>query len=346
MNPMEAKDPTAGAPTPAATTRRARWIARTLLALALAWSLAAIGCASGQPAKTAPATSTAPFDAGDIPAYAGDSSVVVNGDEPYFTDAELEEARRAAATGGFERYSALDGLDRCGPAIACVGRETMPRADRPDISEVHPTGWRQAEYPFVEGGMLYNRSHLIGYQLTAEGANERNLITGTRHMNADAMEPLESMAGDYVRETGNHVLYRVTPLFDGANLLASGVLMEARSVEDDGAGIRFCRFLHNVQPGVEIDYATGESRLLPEADVAASPNGQASPSSAGEPHEGDADAAGAAERPYVLNGNTRAFHLPTCPSVSDIKEGNKRFATESRAALIAEGFRPCGRCNP
>lgn len=190
---------------------------------------------------------------GDVPEYSGEAYVIINDNTPDFTEGEL-------VTDSFEQYSNLDSLGRCGAAYACIGQNLMPQEEREDISSVYPSGWEQAEYDSVDGGYLYNRCHLIGYQLTAENDNERNLITGTRYMNVEGMLPFENMVADYVKETGNHVLYRVTPIFEGDNLLASGVEMEALSVEDAGEGIQFHVYCYNVQPGISIDYATGESR--------------------------------------------------------------------------------------
>ena len=159
----------------------------------------------------------------------------------------------------FEYYSDLDELGRCGTAYSSVGTDLMPTEKRGSISKVKPSGWQVSKYDFVDGKYLYNRCHLIGYQLTAENANEKNLITGTRYLNVDGMLPFENLVADYVKETENHVLYRVTPVFEGNNLVASGVLMEAESVEDAGDGVEYCVYVYNVQPGVEIDYATGEN---------------------------------------------------------------------------------------
>ena len=188
-----------------------------------------------------------------VPAYSGQPYVEINGNEPAFT----EKDKTAES---YERYSELDSLGRCGAACANIGRDLMPTEERGAIGKVKPSGWQIVKYDCVDGKYLYNRCHLIGYQLAGENANERNLITGTRSMNVDGMLPFENMAADYVRETGNHVLYRVTPVFEGQNLLASGVQMEAYSVEDEGKGVRFNVFVYNVQPGIQIDYATGESK--------------------------------------------------------------------------------------
>ena len=188
----------------------------------------------------------------NIPAYSGEAYVAINGNQPFFTEEDMTSS-------SYETYSPLDGLGRCGVAEACVGQDLMPTEERGSISSVKPTGWQVAKYDFVDGKYLYNRCHLIGYQLTAENANKQNLITGTRYLNVTGMLPFENMVADYIHETGNHVLYRVTPLFDGTDLVAQGVLMEALSVEDGGEGICFNVYCYNVQPGVTIDYATGDN---------------------------------------------------------------------------------------
>ena len=188
----------------------------------------------------------------DIPEYTGEAYVAINGNQPFFTEADY-------TTASYETYSPLDGLGRCGVAEANVGQDLMPTEARGSISSVKPTGWHSSKYDFVDGKSLYNRCHLIGYQLTAENANKQNLITGTRYLNVIGMLPFENMVADYVHETDNHVLYRVTPIFDGSDLVARGVLMEAWSVEDNGEGVCFNVYCYNVQPGVEIDYATGDN---------------------------------------------------------------------------------------
>jgi len=193
----------------------------------------------------------------NIPAYSGSSYVVVNNNEPFFKEDEIK-------TSSYEYYSDLDELGRCGITHACVGKDIMPTEDRGNIGQVKPTGWHTVKYDIVDGKYLYNRCHLIGFQLTGENANKKNLITGTRSMNVDGMLPFENMVADYVKETDNHVMYRVTPMYKGNDLVAYGVLMEAISVEDDGEGILFNVFVYNAQPGIEIDYATGESWLVGE----------------------------------------------------------------------------------
>ena len=190
----------------------------------------------------------------EIPEYRGEPYVEINGNRPDFS----QEDRNTEA---FEAYSSLDSLGRCDTAFANVGQELMPRGERENISQIHPTGWQHVEYDFVDGESLYNRCHLIAHQLTGENANERNLITGTRYMNTEGMLPFEEMVGDYVREEDGHVLYRVTPVFEGSDLVARGVEMEGYSVEDQGESVSFHIFAYNVQPGVEIDYATGDNWL-------------------------------------------------------------------------------------
>lgn len=190
----------------------------------------------------------------EVEEWNGEPYIEVNHNIPYFTDDEK------TIDFPYEHYEELDELGRCQYAMACVCKETMPVFERESISSVYPTGWENNKYDFIDGGWLYNRCHLIGYQLTAENANWENLITGTRYMNIRGMLPYENWVASYVKETGNHVLYRVTPIFEGDNLLASGVLMEGYSIEDNGAEICFCIYCYNVQPGVEIDYATGENK--------------------------------------------------------------------------------------
>lgn len=194
------------------------------------------------------------FDIAEIPAYTNQPYIVINDNQPNFKEEEM-------TTTSFENYAKLDSLGRCGVAYSCVGIETMPTEKRGDISQIKPTGWHTTKYDIVDGKYLYNRCHLIGYQLTAENANKKNLITGTRYMNVEGMLPFENQVAEYIEDTNHHVLYRVTPIFERDNLIASGVQMEAKSVEDNGKGVCFNIYVYNVQPGVTIDYATGESKL-------------------------------------------------------------------------------------
>lgn len=192
------------------------------------------------------------FASETIPEYSGNPYVELNGNLPYFTDEEL-------STTAFELYSELDSLGRCGAGYANICKEIMPTEERGSIGMVKPTGWHTVKYDCIADRYLYNRCHLIGYQLAGENANEKNLITGTRYLNVDGMLPFENEVADYVNDTDNHVLYRVTPVFSGDNLLASGVIIEAKSVEDNGVGVQFNVYCYNVQPGISIDYTTGES---------------------------------------------------------------------------------------
>ena len=192
------------------------------------------------------------FSLEDIPAYSGEPYVTIQNNQPDFDEGDL-------TTEAFETYSELDYLGRCGVAYANVCLEIMPTEPRGEIGQVKPTGWHTVKYDCVDGKYLYNRCHLIGYQLAGENANRQNLITGTRYLNVTGMLPFENMVDDYVDETGNHVLYRVTPIYSGTNLVADGVQMEALSVEDGGEGVCFSVYVYNVQPGITIDYTTGDS---------------------------------------------------------------------------------------
>ncbi len=188
----------------------------------------------------------------EIAEFSGEPYTVVNGNIPFFTEDEITDV-------SFESYGETDALERCTACVASIGRDLMPTEDRGYIGYVKPSGWQNEKYDFVDGKYVYNRCHLIGYQLTGENATRENLITGTRYMNVEGMLPFENEVADYIKDTGNHVMYRVTPIFEGDNQLCSGVLMEAISVEDNGAGICFNVYCYNVQPGVIIDYATGEN---------------------------------------------------------------------------------------
>jgi len=256
--------------------------------------------------------------ADEIPDFSGDAYVVINDNIPAFDFENLPDK-------SFENYGDLDFLGRCSAAYANIGRDLMPTEERGSIGQVKPSGWVMAKYDFVDGKYLYNRCHLIGFQLTGENANEENLITGTRYLNVEGMLPFENMVADYIKETDNHVLYRVTPIFERDNLVASGVQMEAYSVEDGGEGICFNVYCYNVQPGVSIDYSSGESQLAE-----------------GESAKGDEND----EDSFVINTNNRKFHYADCSSVGDMKESNKQEYTGSRQTLIDQGYSPCGNCKP
>ena len=253
-----------------------------------------------------------------LPAYDGSPAVILNENQPDFPDRDKTPL-------SFERYSQLDYFGRCGAAYGNVGPETMPTEERGSIGSVKPTGWQTVKYDCVDGKYLYNRCHLIGFQLTGENANRENLITGTRSLNVDGMLPFENLVADYVKETENHVLYRVTPIFDGDNLVADGVQMEALSVEDGGEAVSFNVFVYNVQPGVTIDYATGESRLAEEDSTSAGTGSAAS---------------------YILNTNSKKFHDPGCANAASISQGNRQDFTGSRQELLDQGYAPCGQCKP
>ena len=277
----------------------------------------------------------------DVPEYSGEPYVEINDNRPDFTEEEL-------TTESYEDYSSLDALGRCGEAEACIGEDLMPTEERESISVVIPTGWENQEYEIVDGGYIYNRCHLIGFQLTGENANEKNLITGTRYMNTEGMLPFENMVAEYVHETENHVMYRVTPVFEGDDLVASGVQMEAESVEDGGEGICFNVYVYNVQPQITINYATGENWETENRDADAGSGGAAG-ETAGSGTGSSDDKGGDGteeEETYILNTNTHKFHRPDCSSVQDMKEKNREEFTGMRADLIADGYEPCGRCRP
>lgn len=251
----------------------------------------------------------------DIPDYTNMPYVAVNNNEPEFDESDF-------TVSSFETYGKLDSLGRCTGAYANIGKDLMPDEKRGSIGSVKPSGWHTVKYDIVEGGYLYNRCHLIGFQLTGENANENNLITGTRYMNVDGMLPFEDMVADYIKETGNHVLYRVTPVYEDNNLLASGVHMEAESVEDRGDSISYNVYVYNVQPGIDIDYATGESSLA-STDMRQEEAGT-----------------------YILNTNSHKFHKEQCSGVKDISDKNKEIFKGNRQILITNGYDPCKRCNP
>lgn len=253
----------------------------------------------------------------DIPEYSNSAYIKIDNNIPSFKDSEM-------TTKSFEKYSELDNLGRCSVAYACVGKDIMPAEKRGTIGSVKPSGWHNVKYDCIDGKYLYNRCHLIGYQLTGENANIKNLITGTRYLNVEGMLPFENMVADYVKETDNHVLYRVTPIFERDNLLVSGVQMEAKSVEDNGDGISFNVYCYNVQPDIVIDYKTGESwevgneKSISESDTTT----------------------------YILNTNTKKFHLKSCSSAKNLPDKNREEYSGNKNDLISKGYEPCKKCNP
>lgn len=256
----------------------------------------------------------------DFPPYSGSAYIEVNQNHPWFTE---EDKKRIDA---FETYSSLDSLGRCQAAYANICTELMPDEERETISHVKPSGWNNKRYDFIEGRYIYNRCHLIGFQLAGENANEKNLITGTRYLNIEGMLSYENMVADYVRETGNHVLYRITPVYDKENLVASGILMEAYSVEDSGAGICFNVYCYNVQPGCGINYADGDSWIQKENSTGKAENSN--------------------EIKYIANTSSMKFHLPDCSYAADISSHNRKETASGREDMLADGYSPCGKCHP
>ncbi len=299
--------------------------------------------------QAAPATQTA-FDFAAVPAYTGQSAfAIVNNNVPYFKAEELTATP-------FNHYTELDALGRCGTAYANICKELMPTKERGQIGMIKPSGWQLVKYDNVDGKFLFNRCHLIGYQLAGENANTKNLITGTRYLNVDGMLPFENMVAGYVNATGNHVLYRVTPVFVGNELVCRGVLIEAESIEDAGKGIMLNVFCYNVQPGIVIDYATGNSAYVggetaaqaaATSVVVAQPAGTAVIAPAATNSAATtANAATPVSAHYVANKNSKKFHYATCDSVQKMSEKNKLPYDGDRADLIAQGYVPCKRCNP
>ncbi len=273
-----------------------------------------------------------------IPGYSGRPYVVINDNIPSFNKYEL-------TTKGYETYASLDSYGRCGGAVASCGKEIMPKAneERGSISSIKPSGWVQAQYDQVSGKYLYNRCHLIGWQLSAENANKRNLITGTRYMNTEGMLPFENMVADYIRETGNHVAYRVTPIYNGSDLVASGVQMEACSVEDDGEGICFNVFCYNVQPGVEIDYLTGRSWAA-ESNKETTKKVVAVPVETTKKQIETTKKNNVVTSQYILNTNTKKIHKAQCHHINKMNEANKKSYSGSIDDLYSQGYTTCGTC--
>ena len=266
------------------------------------------------------------FDLKDVPAYSGNGYYVVNGNKPYFTEDEITSE-------AYEKYGDLDSLGRCTTAMACLGKDLMPTGDRGSISSVKPTGWIQKQYSCIKTQDLYNRSHLIAWSLAGEDANKQNLITGTPYLNQENMTLFEDMVRDYIKETGNHVMYRVTPVFEGDNLVASGVLMEAYSVEDKGDAIEFCVYLYNVQPGVVIDYATGESH-----EEGKDPSEDPGNDNVIEGVEGVPEGT-----TFIINLSSKKYHKLDSKYVGNLTK-NMQYTTLSEAELIAQGYTLCGNC--
>lgn len=281
-----------------------------------------------------------------LPAYSKSASIKLNNNTPYYTEDEIA----VAASSSYEAYSPLDSLGRCGITQASLSLDTMPTEERGEIGSVKPSGWHTVKYDGIDGNYLYNRCHLIGYQLSGENSNTRNLITGTRYMNVEGMLPYENKTADYIKSTGNHVLYRVIPIFEGDNLLASGVTMEAYSIEDAGKGLSFCVYCYNVQPGITINYVNGDST---GPAFTGSTTGNTTDSKTESKTESTEQSSTFKQNngneissTYILNTNTRKFHRPDCSSVKKMKDKNKAEFTGTREEAIAAGYDPCGNCNP
>lgn len=284
---------------------------RILCASLIAVLLASLfGCASLPQERPQEDAVTITID--EVPVYSGDPYVVINDNEPSFSSEELE-------SDSYESYGELDDLGRCTIAFANLSSELMPQGERGSIGQVKPSGWQTVRYDSVDGKYLYNRCHLIGWQLSGENANERNLITGTRYMNTEGMLPFENMVADYIKETDGHVLYRVTPIFVEDELVARGVQMEAYSIEDAGASICFNVFVYNVQPGIEIDYSDGSSRLSETADES--------------------------QEDGVIRGNSRSkiYHCPGQAAYEDMADSRYLVLFDSEEEAIAAGYRKAQR---
>ena len=251
----------------------------------------------------------------EVPEYSGEPYVVINENQPDFSEEDMTKD-------SFETYSDLDSLGRCQSAYANVGQDLMPTGERGNISRIKPSGWQTAKYDIVDGKYLYHSCQLNGYHLTAENANAKNLITGTRYMNVDGMLPFENMVADYVRETGSHVLYRVTPIFEGDNLVAKGVQMEAYSVEDKGDSVCFNVFVYNVQPGITIDYANGNSKLNGDTE-----------------QEPEASVSG------EIRGNARSkiYHCPGQAAYEEMEDSNNLVIFQTEQEAMDAGYRKAKR---
>lgn len=267
------------------------------------------------------------FSLDSIPEYSGQPYVILNDNQPGFTEEDYR-------TDSFEWYGDLDSLGRCTLTFANVGTDLMPTEKRGSISHVKPTGWHTTSYDNVDGKSLYNRCHLIGWQLTGENANKKNLITGTRYLNVEGMLPFENMIADYVKETDSHVLYRVTPVFSGDNLVADGVEMEAWSVEDEGEGICFHIFAYNVQPGIEIDYNTGESRRIEETPKEKKTEGN----DAETPENTKTNAI-----EIRGNANSKIYHCPGQDGYEKMAESESLVIFYSEEEAIRAGYRKAKR---
>ena len=308
----------------------------------------------------------------DIPAYSGAAYISVNEGKPFFTEDEITDK-------SFESYSELDSLGRCNVAFACIGKDLMPPEDeeREGLGSVTPSGWEyngksnnnKYDTSLVENGFIYNRCHLIGFQLAGEQDNEKNLITGTRYLNIEGMLTFENMVAECVKKYDMHIMYRVTPIYSGNNLVADGVLMEGMSVEDNGEKLLFCVYAYNVQPGIYINYKNGTNCLAEDApdidetegdgtnDSGESVEGGAegeesgtdgSVESGGDTAEGDGsgDSSETVTGKYILNTSTKKFHKEDCRYATSMKEENREEYEGDKQSLIDDGYTACGTCKP
>lgn len=269
-----------------------------------------------------------------IPTYSGIEVVQINNNIPDFRSADI-------STDDYVQFSELDILGRCGVAEGCIGPALLATEERGSIGMIKPSGWHTVKYDFIDGKYLYNRCHLIAYELCGVNNDERNLITGTRYFNIDGMLNIENQVCRYIRTSGNHVWYRVTPWYDGNNLVSNGVQIEACSAEDNGDGICLNVFCFNIQPGVVIDYLSGESYAETPSD--SQPNREITRNVVEPETEIFTPSDGVT---YVLNTNTMRFHLPNCQSVQEMKASNRKEFFGAREELTENGYVPCGRCNP
>ena len=345
------------------------YIALILLVVSVFYAVFFVAPASAEEEMPVPAIQdseipASTLQASDIEPYDGAAIAIINDGQPDFYQSQL-------VRDAYVRFSPLDSLGRTGACMACLGKETLPTEARGEIGDIRPSGWHTIRYDdVIEDRYLYNRCHVIGYQLCGDNATPENLFTGTRYLNSESMLLFENTVADYLRDyPDNHVIYRVTPIYEDKNLVATGVQMEACSVEDSGTGVFFNVFVYNVQPGIRIDYATGKSGedpAYPKGEVISAAAVLASSRDAGTKfvitagESGGSDAAVTKQAPqeevtaaettsapnYILNTNTGKFHYPTCSSVNDMKEKNKQEFYGTRDEAIAAGYVPCKRCKP
>ena len=298
---------------------------KRITAFILIISLLCVGATTYAEASTSDAVPVSTLSA--IPLYDGTDYVVLQNNQPDFYVWQISATP-------YVLFSRLDALGRTGAAMACLGPETLPTQARGSMGNTYPSGWQTTQYDDLgEDRYLYNRSHVIAFMLCGDNATPENLFTGTRYLNTGSMVIFESQVADYISRTKNHVIYRCTPIYAGEDLVATGVQMEAYSVEDRGA-LCFNVFAFNIQPGIVIDYATGES-VKEGTETSATGVDRSGPQATEAP-----------KVTYVLNTNTKKFHYPSCSSVKDIKDNHRKNFYGTREEAVAAGYAPCGRCHP